>query len=78
MDVFHELGERAVAWALVPQSARPARDVDDISASFLVERSHWHELADAVTVAARHAPGLEVALSGPWPPYDFVRLEFGG
>lgn len=54
------------------------RDASDISASFLVERSRWREFADTVAAEKRRMPGLEIALSGPWPPYDFVRLEFGG
>ena len=77
-EIFHEVGDFAVAWALVPHVAQRSRDADDVSASFLVERSHWREFADAVAAAARRASGLDVALSGPWPPYDFVRLEFGG
>lgn len=78
LEIFHEVGDFAVAWASVPQPAQPTRDADDVSASFLVERSHWREFADAVTAAAGRASGLDIALSGPWPPYDFVRLELGG
>jgi Gas vesicle synthesis protein GvpL/GvpF len=77
-EVFHEVSDHASAWSLVPPSAQQTRDVDDISASFLVERSRWHDFTEAVAVAARRASGLEIALSGPWPPYDFVRLKFGG
>jgi hypothetical protein len=54
------------------------RDLADISASFLVERSHWREFAEAVAAEAQQAPGLAISLTGPWPPYDFVRLQFGG
>lgn len=77
-EVFHEVSGHAAAWSLVPRPTEPTRDVDDISASFLVERSHWRDFAEAVAVAARRVSGLDIALSGPWPPYDFVRLEFGG
>jgi hypothetical protein len=110
--IFHELGDRVVAWApasrrmsvtTMPVGARllghvagdlfpsetgehpavgavldGARDVRDVSASFLVERSRWREFADAVAAEARPASGIEIVLSGPWPPYDFVRFEFGG
>jgi hypothetical protein len=54
------------------------RDVADISASFLLERSQWREFADAVAGEARRASALHLSLTGPWPPYDFVRLQFGG
>jgi hypothetical protein len=112
LEIFHELGDRVVAWVLVsrlpvaataPVAARllgrvagelfpsetgehaaldavrdGARDVNEVSASFLVERSRWREFADAVAAEARPASGIEIVLSGPWPPYDFVRFEFGG
>jgi hypothetical protein len=77
-EVFHEVSDHASAWSLVPLPAQQRRDADDISASFLVERSRWRDFAEAVAVAARRASGLDIALTGPWPPYDFVRLEFGG
>jgi hypothetical protein len=49
-----------------------------LSSAFLVEREAWKEFAGAVRrVAADHA-GFRVELTGPWPPYDFVRIEFGG
>jgi Gas vesicle synthesis protein GvpL/GvpF len=69
---------RSDAPAATAQASERPRDVGDISASFLVDRSRWREFADAVAGEARRASGLELALSGPWPPYDFVRLEFGG
>jgi gas vesicle protein GvpL/GvpF len=49
-----------------------------LSSAFLVEREAWKDFAGAVRrVAADHA-GFRVELTGPWPPYDFVRIEFGG
>lgn len=49
-----------------------------LSSAFLVEREGWKDFAGAVhRVAADHA-GFRVELTGPWPPYDFVRIEFGG
>lgn len=58
--------------------ASRGRDVAGISASFLVDRTVWREFAERVTAEARRDPVLEVILTGPWPPYDFVRLQFGG
>jgi gas vesicle protein GvpL/GvpF len=55
-----------------------ARDVLEASASFLVDRSQWRAFADRVAVEVRRDSALAAELTGPWPPYDFVRMEFGG
>ncbi|MGZ8470888.1 MAG: GvpL/GvpF family gas vesicle protein [Gemmatirosa sp.] len=47
-------------------------------ASFLVERARWAQFEQAVAREAQLRPGLELRLSGPWPPYDFVRMQFHG
>ncbi|MFN2567045.1 MAG: GvpL/GvpF family gas vesicle protein [Gemmatimonadaceae bacterium] len=48
-----------------------------LSSAFLVERELWKDFAGAVRrVAAEHS-GFRVELTGPWPPYDFVRMDFG-
>lgn len=49
-----------------------------LSAAFLVERARWAAFADLVAAEDRRAEGLRSELTGPWPPYDFVRMEFGG
>lgn len=49
-----------------------------LSAAFLVERLRWDAFVEAVAVEDRRADGLRSEVSGPWPPYDFVRMEFGG
>lgn len=54
------------------------RDHPDANASFLVDRSRWRAFADAVANESQHHPALDVEMTGPWPPYDFVRLQFGG
>ena len=46
-------------------------------ASFLVERDRWTEFTNAVGEERRRLPELSIEESGPWPPYDFVRLQFG-
>ncbi|HZK79068.1 MAG TPA: GvpL/GvpF family gas vesicle protein [Gemmatimonadaceae bacterium] len=47
-------------------------------ASFLVDLEKWSSFSDLVRKEdARHA-NLDFHLSGPWPPYDFVRMQFGG
>lgn len=46
-------------------------------ASFLVEREKWSTFHDAVAEEKRRLPELAIEQSGPLPPYDFVRLQFG-
>ena len=49
-----------------------------LSAAFLVEREMWKDFGASVRRMAADHPSLRVELTGPWPPYDFVRIEFGG
>ena len=64
--------------ASVRRAAPRTRDDGDVSASFLVDRSRWRAVVDAVAVERQRAPELDIRVTGPWPPYDFVRLQFGG
>ena len=48
-----------------------------LSASYLVERQLWDEFREAVNDEREKHPTLSIELTGPWPPYDFVRLQFG-
>ncbi|HEX2721629.1 MAG TPA: GvpL/GvpF family gas vesicle protein [Gemmatimonadaceae bacterium] len=47
-------------------------------ASFLVELDRWSEFADLVAKEDQRQTALDFHLSGPWPAYDFVRMQFGG
>jgi hypothetical protein len=49
-----------------------------LSAAFLVERELWNDFAGVVRRVAADHPRFRLELTGPWPPYDFVRMEFGG
>lgn len=49
-----------------------------LTAAYLVERALWTEFADAVDDEGDKHKFVTVELTGPWPPYDFVRLQFGG
>jgi hypothetical protein len=93
-QIFHELGREQPAWVpstsatgaggtgVVGAAARAAapltRDAGEVSASFLVERSRWRAFVEAVALERQRDPRLDVRMTGPWPPYDFVRLQFGG
>lgn len=47
-------------------------------ASFLVELERWSSFADLVAKEDERQTALDFHLSGPWPPYDFVKMQFGG
>jgi hypothetical protein len=47
-------------------------------ASFLVDLERWSVFTDLVTKEDTRHTSLDFQLSGPWPPYDFVRMQFGG
>ena len=47
------------------------------SAAFLLDRERWSDFENAVRVLANRHAGLTIQQTGPWPPYDFVRLDFG-
>ncbi len=47
-------------------------------ASFLVDLEHWSVFSDLVREEDTRHTSLDFHLSGPWPPYDFVRMQFGG
>jgi hypothetical protein len=45
-----------------------------LSAAFLVERTAWIEFVDrAEDLASAHGE-ITFDITGPWPPYDFVRI----
>ena len=48
-----------------------------LSGAFLVEQARWAEFAEQVRAQALRCPELLFAKTGPWPPYDFVRMDFG-
>ena len=47
-------------------------------ASFLVELERWTAFAELVEKEDQRQTALDFHLSGPWPPYDFVKMQFGG
>ena len=47
-------------------------------ASFLVDLEKWAVFAELVEKEDTRHTSLDFNLSGPWPPYDFVRMQFGG
>lgn len=49
-----------------------------LSASFLVEHDAWKEFLVAVDDQRDAHQHLRFDVTGPWAPYDFVRMQFGG
>jgi hypothetical protein len=47
-------------------------------ASFLVDTQRWQAFKDTVSKEALRQGSLDFEVTGPWPPYDFVRMQFGG
>lgn len=55
----------------------PSESEAKASAAFLVEREQWQNFSAAVSQLGDAQVPLHVEGTGPWPPYDFVRLQFG-
>ena len=49
-----------------------------LSAAFLVEQELWKDFTSKVADQGTRLNDVRVELTGPWPPYDFVHMEFGG
>jgi hypothetical protein len=49
-----------------------------LSAAFLVDRELWREFQVAVDEQRDAHQRLQFDVTGPWAPYDFVRMQFGG
>jgi hypothetical protein len=57
----------------------PEDDTNTVAqASFLVDVDKWPLFAELVAKEDQRHTDLDFRLSGPWPPYDFVKMEFGG
>ena len=69
MAIYSEL--RRFARAAVPFPTDGKRLV---SAGFLVERTTWVEFIERIEDFGGQHPELLFDVTGPWPPYDFVRI----
>jgi hypothetical protein len=73
-EVFRELRRRAVA--SVPLTTEKVTGIS-LSGAFLVERELFREFERGVAEAKSNNPKLAISMTGPWAPYDFVRMQFG-
>lgn len=73
-EMMRVLRRRAVA--AVPLRREHTTAVP-LGAAFLVERGLWKEFQGEVERLQESNRRTHLSLTGPWPPYDFVRVEFG-
>jgi hypothetical protein len=73
-DCFRLLRRGAVAAVPV---RHPSGDEGVLSGAFLLEHGRWADFAEQVREQARRYEQLTFEQTGPWPPYDFVRMDFG-
>lgn len=69
--VFQALRRLSAAAVSLPTSAPGEQKM-----SFLVERERWSSFREAVGEEESRLRGATVSCTGPWPPYDFVRMQF--
>jgi len=69
LQLYSEL--RRHARAAVPF---PRDDNHVLSAAFLVDKGAWVEFIQRAEELGSHHTELSVDITGPWPPYDFVRF----
>jgi len=74
-DSLRELRRAAVA--TVPLRIEQITGIV-LSAAFLVEQELWKDFASKVEEQGSREPNLRLELTGPWPPFDFVQMQFGG
>jgi Gas vesicle synthesis protein GvpL/GvpF len=77
-DSLRNLRSHASATVTLPKTDGDDEDGVVARASFLVDNQRWQTFKDTVNKEAERHPGLAFRVTGPWPPYDFVRMQFGG
>ena len=74
-ESFRQLRRHVVAALPVKVGHDPT---ELLSGAFLVEEDRWQAFADAVGEEEARQGVLQLEMTGPWPPFDFVRMQFGG
>ena len=75
-ETFRILRRHAVASLVITN--QPGEGALAARASFLLERERWDAFADIVQEEQKRLREMQIECTGPWPPYDFVRMQFGG
>lgn len=71
------LRSQAAATVTLPRADGDEEDGVVARASFLIDTQRWQLFADVVSKESQRQPALDFHVTGPWPPYDFVRMQFG-
>jgi hypothetical protein len=72
------LRSQAAATVTLPKADGDEEEGVLARASFLVDTQRWEAFKDTVSKEAQRQDSLDFQVTGPWPPYDFVRMQFGG
>jgi Gas vesicle synthesis protein GvpL/GvpF. len=67
----------STATVVLPLAEEDTKEGMVVKASFLVDNEKWPAFQESVAAERRRHPALDLQLTGPWPPYDFVRMQFG-
>jgi hypothetical protein len=77
-DSLRLLRGQAAATVTLPRADEDEADGVVARASFLIDTQRWQAFTDTVSKEAERQSSLDFRVTGPWPPYDFVRMQFGG
>ena len=77
-ESLRSLRSQASATVTLPKADGDDEDGVVARASFLVDSQRWQTFKETVNKEAERHPALAFRVTGPWPPYDFVRMQFGG
>ena len=69
---------QAAATVTLPRADGDEEEGVVARASFLIDTQRWKAFEDIVSKEAQRQASLDFKVTGPWPPYDFVRMQFGG
>jgi hypothetical protein len=72
------LRSQAAATVTLPKADQDEEDGVVARASFLIDTQRWQAFTDTVSKESQRHSALDFHVTGPWPPYDFVRMQFGG
>lgn len=72
--LLERLCRLAVSCRPLPRGPGGGKASPGSSHAFLVERSEWISFVEEATGSAGETGVLELDATGPWPPYDFVRI----
>jgi hypothetical protein len=77
-DSLRLLRSHAAATVTLPKDDADEAEGVVARASFLIDSQRWQAFNDTVSKEAQRHSALDFQVTGPWPPYDFVRMQFGG